>query len=71
MFRAKCVRLAKEDQSIDQQLTVGKFYNVIETATAMDNIEYWSVIGDIGGTMVSRPSWCFSRALRKRRKNVF
>ena len=66
MFRAKCVRIAKEDESTDQQLTIDKFYNVIETTIAMDNIEYWSVVGDIGKTMVSRPSWCFSRALGKK-----
>ncbi|HUT43251.1 MAG TPA: hypothetical protein VMW95_02850 [Desulfobacterales bacterium] len=68
MFRAKCVRLARDESSVDQQLTIGKFYEVIETAVAMDNIEYWSVVGDIGGATVSRPSWCFSRALG--RKNV-
>ena len=57
-FRAKCVCLPREGYVVDNHITVGKFYVVTNVEKAVNDIEYFYIVGDMRQP-ISRPSYCF------------
>lgn len=69
-MRVKCVCIPFNDNLKDNiNFTLNRFYNVQHVHTAMDNIQYFEILGDQKVT-VTAPAFCFSRPLKKKKQAI-